>query len=258
MKKALLNFSLIAFIVSFMIGTQAHAASVPAPVGDIYVQDFANIMTAEQKKELVELGTFLDDQTKAQIAVLTVNDLENIPVEEYALQAFRQYKLGGAKKNNGVLLVLALQDRKIRIEVGYGLEGALPDSKVGRILDSYALPYLDEGKLDLAITNTYKQLFNEVSDEYKLDKRAEAQGYEYGSNEGPSLFSVIIFTLIILGIVFLDFRFFGGALTLMLLRILSAASRGGGRGGRGGGGGFGGPRGGGGGSAGGGGASRGW
>ncbi|MBU5873027.1 TPM domain-containing protein, partial [Vibrio cholerae O1] len=72
--------------------------------------------------------------------------------------AFRQYGLGNKTMNNGVLLVVAVKDRKIRIEVGYGLEGALPDGKVGRILDQYAIPYLKENKPDAAVINTYKKL----------------------------------------------------------------------------------------------------
>ncbi|HEY4552788.1 MAG TPA: TPM domain-containing protein [Bacillaceae bacterium] len=255
MKRALALFSLIFIIYLPIFGFPARAADVPGPAGDIYVQDFAGVLTSEQQKELLEIGRYLDDQTGAQIAVLTVPSLENETVEEYALTAFRQYGLGSSEKDDGVLLLLALEERKIRIEVGYGLEGVLPDGKVGRILDSYALPYLEEGKIGLALTNTYKQLFNEVSSDYQLGKQVETEGYQYGNSDGPSVLNVIIITLIVLGLIFLDLRFFGGALTLSLLRLLALfASRGGG-----GGGGFGGgSRGGGGGSSGGGGASRGW
>jgi uncharacterized protein len=258
--KKLLFFLL--FLFPILLGVpwiHGFAVQIPDPAGDIYVQDFANVLSENEKQELIELGTYLDDQTEAQIAVLTVQSLENETVEEYALEAFRQYGLGGKKHDNGVLLLLALDERKIKVEVGYGLEGALPDGKIGRILDSYALPYLENNEINLAIVNTYKQLFNEVAKEYHLDQQADAEGFEYTETEdGPSLLTVIIFTLIFLGIIFLDYRFLGGAFTLTLLRILAAILRnGGGRGG----GGFGGgssPRTGGGGSSGGGGASRGW
>ncbi|MEK3886249.1 TPM domain-containing protein [Bacillus sp. FSL K6-3431] len=243
------------FLFFCLLGGQVHAANVPEPVGDIYVQDFAQVLTAEQKKELHDLGIYLDDHTGAQIAVLSVESLQGQQVEEYALDAFRQYGLGDPKKNNGVLLLLALNERKIRIEVGYGLEGALPDGKVGRILQSYSLPYLEADDFGTALTNTYKQLFNEVSAEYKLDKQMDTKEFKYeeSSGEGPSLLTIVIFSLIALGIIFLDVRFLGGALTLSILRIIAVIlSRGGG------GSGGGGSRGGGGGSSGGGGASRGW
>ncbi|VEF48229.1 Domain of uncharacterised function (DUF477) [Bacillus freudenreichii] len=254
MRRGLLFLSFLIFFFYPLANSQVEAANIPDPVGDIYVQDFAHILSDSEKNELIELGQYLDDHTQSQIAVLTVNSLEDESVEEYALQAFRQYGLGSKENDNGVLLLLALQDRKIRIEVGYGLEGALPDGKVGRILDSYALPYLEQNEINLALTNTYKQLFNEVSKEYNLDKQAEAEGIEYNNEENISPLTMLILLMIFAGIIFLDFRFLGGAFTLTILRMLAAIlSRGGG-----GGGGFGGPRSGGGGSSGGGGASRGW
>lgn len=227
------------------------AADIPSPKGDIYVQDFAGVLEANEKEELNELGRYMDDHTGAQIAVLTVDSLEDLTVEEYALEAFRKYGLGSSKENNGVLFLLAMNDRKMRIEVGYGLEGPLPDGKVGRILDSYALPYLQEDNPGAAVLNTYKQLFNEVSEEYGLEKQTDAEGMNYDKEAGPSPLTIIIWVLIFLGLIFLDYRFLGGAFTLTLLRMLAAMMNNGGRGG-------GGPRSGGGGSSGGGGASRGW
>ncbi|MFC5463391.1 TPM domain-containing protein [Lederbergia graminis] len=249
----LLLFSL--FCLLFIPIQFVSAASIPTPVGDIYVQDFANVLSTAEEQELIELGIYLDDHTGAQIAVLTVDSLDGIPVEQYAVQALREYGLGDANKNNGILLLLSIQDRKIFIEVGYGLEGRLPDGKVGSIIDSYALPSLDEGNIPHALTNTYKKLFNEVAEEYQLDKQANAEGYVYGANpenEGPSLFTTIIIAVIIIGLIILDFKFLGGVLTLSLFRMLAIILS------RGGGGGGGGPRTGGGGSAGGGGAGRSW
>lgn len=255
MRRALLSLPILVFFFFSITGFKAAAANIPDPVGDIYVQDFAHVLSDNEKNELTELGKYLDDHTQAQIAVLTINSLENEAVEEYALEAFRQYGLGDAEKDNGVLLLLAPKEHKIRVEVGYGLEGALPDGKVGRILDSYAIPYLEQDEINLAITNTYKQLFNEVSKEYSLDKQADAEGVEYSQTESLSPLSVLIFILIFAGIIFMDFRFLGGAFTLSLLRMLAAILN---RGGGGGGGFGGGPRSGGGGSSGGGGASRSW
>ena len=87
-----------------------------------------------------------------------------------------QYGLGSAEKNNGVLLLLSLEDRKIKIEIGYGIEEILSDAKTGKILDSYALPYSVKDEIDLALMNTYKQLFNEVASGYQLNKKAKTKG----------------------------------------------------------------------------------
>ena len=101
----------------------------------IYVQDFADVLSADEENQLKSIGRNLEDQTTAQVAVLTVNTIGDKPITEYANEAFRQYGIGSKEENNGVLLVLAMNENQIRIEVGYGLEGRIPDGKAGRILD---------------------------------------------------------------------------------------------------------------------------
>lgn len=222
-------------------GAIAAPNEIPAPVGDIYVQDFANLLNENEEIQLVNIGKSIEDQTSSQVAVLTVDTIGEASIEEYSVEAYRKYGLGTEENNNGVLLVLAMQEKKIRIEVGYGLEGTIPDGKAGRILDEYAIPHLKNGQPNLAVMNTYQALANEVSgtDEFgNAPRDVEQQDFPI-----PSW----LFIIIVIGVVVLDFMFFGGTLTYLLLSIIS---RGGGGGG--------GPRGGGGGSSGGGGASRGW
>ncbi|WP_052343862.1 TPM domain-containing protein [Bacillus massiliigorillae] len=227
------------------------AADVPAPRGDIYVQDFVGVLSSEQKAELNQLGRNLENGTSAQISTLIIDSLEGESIEEYANKAFRQYGIGSKKENNGVLLVLAMDDHKIRIEVGYGLEGALPDGKVGRIMDQFAVPYLKNNEPDQAVIQTYKVLYNETAAEYNWDgETAKAIPYKDTTDDGMNPIVVILGVIGLVILIFLDMKFFGGTLTHLLLMIISRGG-GGGRGGDG-------PRGGGGGSSGGGGASRGW
>ncbi|MGG1688850.1 TPM domain-containing protein [Heyndrickxia ginsengihumi] len=252
MRKQLILFtSITLLIVSFIVGmgreAEAKNADIPSPVGDIYVQDFAHVLTEQQKNELIHLGRQLDDKTKAQIAVLTVESLQNKTIEEYANQAFRKYRLGDQKLNNGVLLLVAVKDKSVRIEVGYGLEGALPDGKVGRILDDYTIPYLKENKPSAAVINTYKQLFNVVAQEYHINKKTDAKAYVASKH---SMWLQIGIAVLIIILIILDNKFFGGTFTFMIINILSIFLRNGG--------GSGGNRKGGGGSSGGGGASRNW
>ncbi len=251
-KKILLSVAIFICLVVSLIGGPVSAA-VPTPQGDIYVQDFANLLDEQEKQELIRLGRTLEDQTKAQIAVLTVPSLENQTLEEYALEAFRTYGLGDQELNNGVLLLISTEDRKARIEVGYGLEGALPDGKVGRILDTYTIPYMKSNQPDQAVVNTYKELFNVVSQEYQLNESTDSKAFvsEENNEGGMATWKKLLIGAAIIVFIIIDMTFFGGTFTYMLLHILSAFSRnGGGRGG--------GNRGGGGGSSGGGGASRGW
>ncbi|MUG45917.1 TPM domain-containing protein [Paenibacillus woosongensis] len=229
---------------------------IPKPQGDIYVQDFEQLLTPEQTRYLLSLGRTLEDRTKAQIAVLTVPSLGDESIEEYSLQALRTYQLGDAKLNNGVLLLVSLGDnqpgnRQVRIEVGYGLEGALPDGKTGRILDQVTIPYIENQQPGQGIVETYKVLYNEVAKEYGADQELSPQEVALpdsaASAEGGGLSP--LWVIIIVAFIIIDIVFFRGTFTMLLLSILG---RGGGfRGG--GGGGF---RGGGGGSSGGGGASR--
>jgi uncharacterized protein len=241
------------FLLFFLLqgGALAEDIKMPAPIGDIYVQDFAKVLTQDEVEEIRRLGRTIEDQTTAQISVLTVDTIGENTIEEYANEAFRQYGIGNEKENNGVLIVIAVTDRLIRIEVGYGLEGRIPDGKAGRILDEHAIPYLQNEQHNKAIIETYKVLANEVLAEYGQEGGMATQENQTQRTAGDEGFGIPSWLLILLvvAVIFLDFKFFGGTLTYLLLSIIS---RGGGRGsGEG-------PRGGGGGSSGGGGAGRGW
>jgi uncharacterized protein len=241
------------FLLFFLLqgGALAEDIKMPAPIGDIYVQDFAKVLTQDEVEEIRRLGRTIEDQTTAQISVLTVDTIGENTIEEYANEAFRQYGIGNKKENNGVLIVIAVTDRLIRIEVGYGLEGRIPDGKAGRILDEHAIPYLQNEQHNKAIVETYKVLANEVLAEYGQEGGMATQENQTQRTAGDEGFGIPSWLLILLvvAVIFLDFKFFGGTLTYLLLSIIS---RGGGRGGGEG------PRGGGGGSSGGGGAGRGW
>ena len=128
---------LLVFFTFFLLEGHVLAADtqIPTPVGDVYVQDFADVLSADEENQLKSIGRNLEDQTTAQVAVLTVNTIGDKTIADYANEAFRQYGIGSKEENNGVLLVLAMNERQVRIEVGYGLEGRIPDGKAGRILD---------------------------------------------------------------------------------------------------------------------------
>jgi len=257
-RRRILSIFLVIFTFFLFAGNSfAEDSQIPAPVGDIYIQDFAGVLNEQERVELSRIGRSLEDQTTAQIAVLTVESIGDTTVEEYAYEAFRQYGIGSEQEDNGVLMVIGMNpspgmsQRPLRIEVGYGLEGALPDGKVGRILDQVTIPFLQNNQPNLAIIETYKELANEVLVEYGVEDGQLQAGQPVPQSSGDEGLGIPLWLLVplILIVVFLDFKFFGGFLTHILLTILSRGGRGGGGDG---------PRGGGGGSSGGGGASRGW
>ncbi len=96
-----------------------------------YVNDFAGVMSAQAREQLTALCAEVDQKARAQIAVVTIRSLENVPIEDFAIHLATRWGIGPKAGDRGVLLLLAVGDRKYRVDVGYGLEPILPDGKVG-------------------------------------------------------------------------------------------------------------------------------
>ena len=120
-----------------------------------YVNDVADVLSSETEDYIYENSLKLDEATGAQIVVVAIKSLEGRSIEEYSTELFRSYGIGDKEKNNGLLFLFSLEDRQSRIEVGYGLEGALPDGKTGRIQDEYIIPYFRNNNFDEGVRNGY-------------------------------------------------------------------------------------------------------
>ncbi len=226
----------------------------PAPASSLYVQDYAGVLSNESKSRINSLGSQLAAKTKAQVVVVTVKSLEGAAPEEYALAILREWGIGDKTLNNGVLMLVAVEDRQSRVEVGYGLEGALPDAKTGRIQDEYMIPLFQQGDYNKGIVNGYMALAGEVAKEYQLELKTDAKPVQKSkAHQDQSWFDTLPWwgqLLLVGGVLSLfvmDWLFFGGTITYLLLSLLRGRGGGGG-----GGGGWGG------GSGGGGGSSRKW
>lgn len=167
MKKCIACLSV--FLLLITAGSALAVSNIPKPPAEIYCLDEAGILSPSTEQAIVATGRNLEAASGAQIVVLTVKTLDGANLEEFALQVLRQWGIGDKTKNNGVLVLIALNERKSRIEVGYGLEGALPDGKVGRILDESLSPYFAKGQYDAGMINTYNALLNEVNQEYGIN-----------------------------------------------------------------------------------------
>ncbi|WP_252504067.1 YgcG family protein [Sporosarcina sp. Marseille-Q4943] len=209
---------MIAVCLSVMImPAMALAADVPPwNFSDYYIQDHAGILSAEQKVELNRLGRQLNAGTGAELAVLTLPTIGAEPVETFAVKALREYGLGKKGEDNGALLVVTTipypenseKGRHFELTVGYGLEGALPDGKVGRIMDEVAVPYLRNEQPDMAIMNAYKSYYNEIAAEYGWNGEVAEVNTLAGQGGGSGI--GIPSPIIIFIIIFLLFRFMGG------------------------------------------------
>ena len=149
-------------------GTTVQVPSKPPASSGIYVQDYAGVISAPVHSYLQKLGRQLDQKTTAQLAVVTVKSLNGAPLEEYSLKLLRDWGIGNKEKNNGVLMLISTGDRKSRIEVGYGLEGALTDSLTGQIQDQYMIPSFRKGDYEEGIARGYEALALRIGKEYNV------------------------------------------------------------------------------------------
>lgn len=115
----------------------------PSPVG--YVNDFADVISPEYEAQITNIAKELEGKASAEIAVATIRTVGNEEYRSYANKLFERWKIGKKGKDNGILIFVTVGERKLWIEVGYGLEGILPDGLVGEIEDRYMLPYLKSG-----------------------------------------------------------------------------------------------------------------
>lgn len=111
------------------------------------INDEAHIFSQNERDELLNLVQNFEQNSTTQIAIVTLNSLGNKSIEELSLEIARGYKLGQKKDNNGVLLVVAPNEKKVRIEVGYGLEGVLTDAVASEIINSVMIPEFKNGKM---------------------------------------------------------------------------------------------------------------
>jgi uncharacterized protein len=235
-------------------------ADLPTPTG--YVNDFAGLLTPSGKQQIESLCTQVQKQTGAEISVVTIKTLDDDQtVEDFTVALEEKWKVGKRGKDNGLLILLVQNPRKLRTEVGYGLEGILPDSLVGRI-QQQMVPLLHRNDYDGGLLLGVQDYANVIAKDAGVTLQQPDGGQPYPDayyhrqraqphlGIGGIIGGVIIVALLILMIATGN----GGWLWVLLMMLMNGGGRGGGFGGDGDGdgGGFGGF---GGGSSGGGGAS---
>ncbi|RZK22822.1 MAG: TPM domain-containing protein, partial [Hymenobacter sp.] len=212
--------SLLALVLWLSIVLAARAQDVPPPPSPArLVNDLAHVMQPQEADALEQKLVSYNDSTTSQIAVVTVPTLGGNDIADYAQKLYESWGIGGKKNNNGILLLVAVQEHEARIQTGYGLEGAVPDALAKRIISNTLVPAFKQNQYYAGLDRGTDQLILLAKGEYKADPAdAQPQGRRDRSGSGPGFW-------IIIGILVLFF----------LLR----SRGGGGRGGRGGiGGGF--------------------
>jgi len=139
----------IALAAVLLISSAAAGQTFPKPQG--FVNDFAGMMSPGVKAQLEDELVNFEKETSAEVVVATVNGLEGYTVEDYAARLFEAWGIGKKTKDNGVLLLVAKEERKVRIEVGYGLEPVITDGRAGGILDDVVVPEFKEDNYEKGI-----------------------------------------------------------------------------------------------------------
>ncbi len=163
---------ILAALAALLVLTScAESVSLPSPSPQFYVNDFSDLISETVEEKITAQGVALEKATKAQIVVVTVPDTAGMALEDYSLELARKWGIGGSEENNGVLILFTTEegDPHVRIEVGYGLEGALNDAKCGRILDKWAVESMHALDWDAAVLNTWNAVAEQVYAEYGLE-----------------------------------------------------------------------------------------
>ena len=170
---------------SRLLGTTTVTASdlLTKPALRAYIVDTAGMVSAEDAAQISKIGAELRSKTKAEIVVVTVPTLGDTDIESYANELFRSWGIGDARMNNGVLLLIAKNDRAFRIEVGYGLEGAITDGYAGSVLDAMKGEFRKETSSP-AILQAYVTLAQKAGAEYGVG--LESLGAALGTPAKPA------------------------------------------------------------------------
>ena len=195
--------------------------SFPKPQG--YVNDFANIINARDESQIRSMSEAVERATSIEIAVVTVSSMSPYgSIEEFSIALASDWEIGKKGEDNGILLIVALQERKTRIEVGYGLEGIFPDGLVGRIMDTSMVPYFRENDFSTGFAKAVEGVAGVISREYDVDfssvSQRESEKYTRTTRGSRrSLYPYLSFIFILL---------IGGGRFLWPLLILGGMGRG--------------------------------
>jgi len=172
-RRLLLIFSCVLLLTA----ATARAYSNPgSPAG--FVNDYAGLLQTSEKTELENKLTQFNASSSNELAIVTIKSLEGDTIENFANQLFADWKIGQAKKDNGVLLLVALNDRKMRIETGYGLEGALPDATANQIITKTLRPAFQANNYYEGINKAADQIIAATAGEYQVEPD-QASGFDF-------------------------------------------------------------------------------
>lgn len=179
---------------AILFASPVFAYSSPGkPTG--YVNDFAHVLSDGTKQELESALSVFEASTSDEIAVAIVPSMGGDYIENYAVKLFEEWGIGKKDKDNGVLLLLSIEERKLRIEVGYGLEGALPDSLAQQIINADMTPRLKAGDYDGAVSIGVTDIMQAVKGEYQATESKSSSSLHFSFDTLLGFLLIPIFIL---------------------------------------------------------------
>ena len=172
--------------------TTLQAATGFAPLSGLVVDEAAR-MSRKQAHQLTQQLAAFEKRSGIQLVVVSIDSLDGETIEEYGYQLGRHWGIGQKGKNNGVLLLIAQDERKVRIEVGYGLEGALPDAIAANIIQTRILPAFKRGDMVAGVVAGSQSIMKALAGEYQPVEQPKSD-----SDGGPWLFILVVIAMIVL------------------------------------------------------------
>lgn len=178
-----------------LLWTTALQAAPDFPALSGRVVDEAALMSHSQAQELTQQLAAFEKRSGIQLVVVTVDNLQGETIEEYGYQLGRHWGIGQKGKDNGVLLLIAQDERKVRIEVGYGLEGDLPDAIAANIIHGRILPAFKRGDMVAGIMAGSQSIMQALAGSYQPLEQSPKEPYD-----GPWQFILVVIAMIVLHI----------------------------------------------------------
>lgn len=169
------KFFLILLLIPLIISAQAEIPTITK-----FATDLTGTLTPGELLGLNEALSLFQDSTSNQITFLMISSLNGAAIEDYSLEVARKTQIGQKDRNNGILFLVVKDDRKVRIEVGYGLEGALPDALAGSIIRNEVRPYFKSGDYFEGVKQGLISILAATKGEYQADPKKEGRKKERG------------------------------------------------------------------------------
>jgi uncharacterized protein len=194
-RSRIIQLGVIGLLIFLLWAPSLSALEVPPLKGR--VNDYAGMLSTATRQQLESSLRDLEQTDSTQIVVLTIPSLEGEVIEEFSIKVADQWKIGQKGFDNGAILLIAQKDRKLRIEVGYGLEGSLTDLMAGRIIRDVIVPQFKAGRFDQGVIDGVQAIIGVVRGEYQASERSPFGKGQKKKDSGPGFGGVIAFLFFI-------------------------------------------------------------